>query len=151
MDRRNTLSQLNRVLPVPIQLHGDESGDESHSSSHITNVMVGDHHVVEGQGGPSFTVWSIKVMLDESEYTSIELYKRYLDIERFQYQLKTEFAAYNYNIPELPPKDSFSLERMTMSRRWLEERRRGLQWFLRNVLLNPMFQRSQAVREFITR
>ncbi|KAK6457041.1 Phox homologous domain-containing protein [Scheffersomyces xylosifermentans] len=156
----NSVSQLNKILPVPIELHdGDQDIEQSTNNaearkanklSHITNVLVGEHHLVEGESGKSYIVWSIKIILDDSEYSSIVIYKRYNEILKF-YQ---DLVAYYKNssstiIPALPPKDNFSIDRLFMSTNWLEERRKGLQWFMSNVLLNPKLQDSDVVKQFI--
>jgi hypothetical protein len=152
--RRNSLSQLNKLLPVPIQLNNFEDDIETADVlasrlSHITNVMVGEHHTVSGQIGKPYVVWSIKIILDDSDYASIVLYKRYSELEQFRSQLLAQFPSESKNIPPLPSKDNVNLDRLFMTNKWLEHRRRGLQWFLSNILLNPRFQSSFIVKEFI--
>lgn len=152
MTRVPPVSQLNQIVPVPILLNNDETVERQNAKvqlSHISNVIVGDYHVIQGEVGKSFTVWSIKIILDDLDYASILIYKRYSEIEEFRHRLVKQFAEYSSNIPGLPPKDSFSLDRLFMSKRWLEERRRGLQWFLSNVLLNLRFQNHEIVKSFI--
>lgn len=153
-DRNNSLSQLNHIVPVPILLNNNESIDKTNNKnkvhlSHISNVIVGDYHIIQGEVGKSFTMWSIKIILDDLDYASILVYKRYSEIEEFRMQLLKQFSEYSSNIPGLPPKDSFSLDRFFMSKKWLEDRRKGLQWFLSNVLLNLRFQNQEVVKRFI--
>lgn len=143
-----SLSKLNKVLPVPITLE-DRTPDDAHflENSHITDVLVGDHHIIEGEGGRPYIVWLIRIILNESNYTSINIYKRYREIEKLRNDLLKEYQ--NIEIPKLPEKDSFSFQRMMWTNNWLEHRRKGLQWFMTNVLLNPQLQHSQIVTDFI--
>ncbi|KAK6465583.1 Phox homologous domain-containing protein [Scheffersomyces coipomensis] len=169
----DSVSRLNRILPVPIELHNDEediesvdninrvngSGDSrnnTHQSpkkqklSHITNVMVGEHHLIEGEYGKPYISWAIKIVLDDSDYSSIIVYKRYSEIEQFHQDLLHHYQNTKSTlIPNLPPKDNFSIERLLLSNNWLEERRKGLQWFMSNVLLNPKLQDCEVIKKFI--
>lgn len=146
--RRESLSYLNNVAPVPIEL--DDDGEAQHrydENSHITDVFVGDHLEVAGEGAPLYTVWAIRIVINEAAHSLILLYKRYSDIEKFRELLVQTFPG--EEVPQLPPKDSFSLSRLWMSEQWLETRRRGLQWFMTSVLLNPKFQHSDVVTKFV--
>ena len=91
-------------------------------------------------------MWTVKVTLNDSAYSSIVLYKRYSEVEEFRKKLVKKHPK-EKNIPRLPPKDSLSVLRLMSQESWLEVRRRGLQWFLSNVLLNPVF--VEEVKEFI--
>lgn len=149
-----TITQLNRVLPVPIELDNHIVDSNLYTnSSHITDVLVGDYHIIGGEkesgGGQSYVVWSIRIILDDATYSSIILYKRYSDIEKFRNKLINQFPDNNGDIPNLPPKDNFSLQRMLLAGQWLESRRKGLQWFMTNILLNPKYQKSSTVTDFI--
>lgn len=137
---RNSVAQLNRLLPIPIELENHAGDNEI---SHVTNVLVGDHHIVGDTSG--YVVWTIKVTLNDSAFSSIILYKRYSDIEKFRTNLVQ--AHPRENIPNLPPKDAFSVLRMLKLENWLEERRRGLQWFLTSILLNPRY--LEEIKDFL--
>lgn len=146
--RRDSLSYLNNVAPIPIELNEDGAAQHQFdSSSHITDVFVGDHLEVAGEGAPLYTVWSIRIVINEAAHSLILLYKRYSDIEKFRHQLMCTFPG--EELPPLPPKDSFSLSRLWLSELWLESRRRGLQWFMTSVLLNPKFQHSEVITKFV--
>ncbi|CAN3355085.1 endosomal/vacuolar adapter protein Ypt35p [Diutina catenulata] len=136
--------ELEPVAPKPIELSGD---DPEGKYCHITNVLVGEHHEIEGDIGKPYTVWQIKITLGESDYSSIILYKRYSEIEHFREQLAAD--VHDRTLPQLPSKDNFNVDRLMMTQTWLEKRRRGLQWFLSNVLLNPRYQRSPVVTAFV--
>lgn len=146
---RNSVTQLNKLLPVPIQLEDGSNSEHFSTSSHITDVLVGDYHIVQGEGGVSYVVWSIRIIVNDSVYSSNVIYKRYSDIERFRQVLVKHFPK--VDIPPLPPKDNFSIQRMVFSDNWLENRRKGLQWFMTNVLLNPKLQHSSVIMDFILR
>lgn len=140
------INQLNEVLPVPIEL---DTPADLHASS-ITDVLVGDHHIIGGDastGGALYVVWLVRIVLKDARYSSIVVYKRYRDFEKLRSALVHEFRG--HDIPPLPPKDSLSFQRVVMSNEWLEHRRKGLQWFMTNVLLNPKYQNSENVKAFI--
>ncbi|KAF3992550.1 hypothetical protein FT663_01415 [Candidozyma haemuli var. vulneris] len=148
--RRESLSHLNTVAPVPIELtDGTVSASQFDDSSRITDVLVGDYHIISGDSAPQYVVWSIRIVVNGASHSSIVLYKRYSDIEQFRGQLVAAFP--DESIPQLPPKDNFSLSRLWFSDSWLETRRRGLQWFMTNVLLNPRYQHSPVITQFVLR
>lgn len=134
---------LQRVLPVPIELDAPAALNE-HAT--VTDVLVGDHHVIQGDtGGGSYVVWAIRVILNGLTHSLITLYKRYSDLEKFRNELVQVFG----DVPPLPPKDSISWARVALLPQWLEHRRKGVQWFLSNVLLDPKYATNSLVREFI--
>lgn len=148
MSRPKDAANLNIVAPVPIQISDHPLGQEHFSaSSHITDVLVGEYHVILGEGSALYVVWSIRIVVDEAPYSLIVLFKRYSDIEAFRDSLVKEYP--NDKFPPLPPKDNFSMQRMWLLDRWLESRRKGLQWFLTNVLLNPKYQHSPVITDFV--
>lgn len=144
----NSLSQLNRLLPVPITLE-DRTPPSRHflETAHITDVLVGDYHIIEGEGGKPYIVWTIRIIINESTHSTITIYKRYREIEKFRNELKKHHKE--IDIPPLPPKDNFRFQRMVWTNNWLESRRKGLQWFMTNVLLNPKLQHSNVITDFI--
>lgn len=135
---------LNKVAPVPIQL--EDTGAVETDTAYITDVLVGEHHTIKGENGQSYVVWAIRIVVNDSVYLSIVVYKRYREMETFRNRLVLEHGP---EVPPLPPKDSMSLQRVTNPQAWLEERRKGLQWFMTNVMLNPQWQRTAVVREFV--
>lgn len=135
---------LSGVLPLPIQLQDHETIS---GLSYISNVDVGDSLVVEGQGGAPYLVWCIKITINDSVYSSIVKYKRYSEIEKFRNCLLSYHR--DFYVPLLPPKDSWNPYRYLFTKEWLEERRKGLQWFLTYVLLNPRLQKSPIIVDFL--
>lgn len=151
-DKSNSISQLNKVLPVPIELNNGESLEEHQINhlNHITNVIVGEYHLISGEYGKSYISWQIKITINDLDYSSIILYRRYNEIYQLRQDLLHIFHdSREVNIPELPPKDNLSIDRFLMSKNWLEDRRKGLQWFLSNVLLDPVFQNCNVVKSFV--
>lgn len=148
-DIRRKASGLERVPATPIELTQDSLG-HTHltETSTITDVLLGDYHLVSGEGiTGQYIVWTIRIVIDDALRSLIVLFKRYSDIERLRYGLQKAFP--DEYLPEFPPKDSLSLQRLWRNEGWLEKRRRGLQWFLTNVLLNPKFHHSQVITDFV--
>ena len=162
--KANSVTQLNNILPIPIALNsGEDLQTLKHNhQSHITDVRVAGHHLVQGNArngatntsssstNGQYIVWQIKITINDLDYSSIVLYKRYLELLQFYYDLEQYYKAQNdIVIPKPPPKDSFSFERLVMSNNWLEERKKGLQWFLSSVLLDPVLQKGPIVKLFV--
>lgn len=146
--RGESLTHLNTVAPIPIELtDGTASASNFNESSRITDVLVGDYHIISGESAPQYVVWSIRIVLNGASHSLIVLYKRYSDIEKFRTLLVEAFPK--DLIPQLPPKDNFSLLRLWFSDAWLETRRKGLQWFMTNVLLHPKYQHSPVITQFV--
>lgn len=144
MTRVKNVSHLQQIAPIPIQLQSDNQ------LSHITNVVVGDYRDVKGEKGLSYMSWPILITLDDSPYTGIQIYRRYSEFEKLRQDLLQKFKYSSTEVPELPGKDDFSLDRLKRSSQWIEKRRKGLQWFMSNVLLNPRFQQLDVVMKFIS-
>ncbi|KAI5964106.1 YPT35 [Candida pseudojiufengensis] len=175
--RSNTLTKLNNILPAPIELNNGESleNHKANHKAHITDVRIGDYHQIKGDYGLSYIVWQIKITINDLDFSSIILYKRYNDLLNFYNELKQKYNNRPQNnnriindlendiddiidinnnnlniiIPNLPPKDSLSFDRFIVSKNWLEERRKGLQWFLSSVLLDPILQNDPIVKKFV--
>lgn len=142
-------SKLKPVAPVPISLvEGALAHSHLSASSHITDVIVGEYHYVSGEGlSALYVVWSIRIVVDEALHSLMLVYKRYSDMVLLRLRLLKEFPS--EDIPLLPPRDTLSLPRLLGLDLWLDNRRRGLQWFLTNVLLNPKYQHSQVITDFV--
>lgn len=147
MPRLHT-TQLQNVAPLPI-IMTDETPTPAHfnENSHITDVLVGDHHEINGDTGSLYVVWSVRIIINEATYSLILLYKRYSEIEKFRADLVRAFPL--ESVPPLPAKDSFKMQRLVLLESWLETRRKGLQWFLSNVLLDPKFMHCQVITDFV--
>lgn len=159
--KSSSVTQLNNVLPIPIELNaGEDLQTHQHNhQSHITDVRVGEHHLVQGNttatnsstsGQGQYIVWQVKITINDLDYSSIVLYKRYLELLQLYNDLRQYYKGQqDIVIPKPPPKNSFSFERLVMSSSWLEDRRKGLQWFLSSVLLDPVLQNGPIVKQFV--
>lgn len=135
--------------PQPIRLlDDDEPAATSNSipSIYIKDVSVRGYSVVSGEHGCGFDTWTVYIYYHNC-VTPIVKYRRYTEFEKLRRRLQQELA--DTTIPGLPPKDLFSAGRLWGRPQWYEERRRGLQWFISNVLLNPKLQTSTAVLKFL--
>ncbi|CCH46294.1 Sorting nexin MVP1 [Wickerhamomyces ciferrii] len=169
--------KIRYLPPVPIQMVDNESDDEevnnntqettenhsvsnsqnnndSHNHSNITvnrnsiktwakDVRIGDCTIVSGQGaGQKFAVWSITI--ETTSKGQIHLLKRYSEFDSLRNILKIEFPKNNTEIPKLPPKKAFG----NLNNDFLVKRRRGLEYFLSCILLNPVLANSETVKRF---
>lgn len=135
--------------PHPIRLLNDDeskAGAETTRSVYIEDVSVRGYSIVSGERGCGFDTWAVCIRYHNC-VTPIIKYRRYTEFEHLKRRLQHELA--DQAIPELPPKDLFSAGRLWKRPQWYEERRRGLQWFTSNVLLNPRLQTSTAVLRFL--
>lgn len=71
--------------------------------------------------------------------------KRYSEFAELKSQLQFAFPKRRNEIPNLPPKSVVSKFRDE----FLESRRKGLQYFLLCILLNPLFSGSPIVKQFV--
>lgn len=134
------MSKLQYVPPVPIQLL-----DEEQVASWATDVHVGDCTVVTGTNGQKFAVWSITITTDKG--ATMKLLKRYSEINTLREEVVAAFPDRIGEIPQLPPKKFFG----NLKEDFLVRRRRGLEFFLSSVLLNPQLCHSKTVRSFVRR
>lgn len=113
-----------------------ETDPDSHSSSQPSAQPSSFHHYnsvpqSSFSGNPTAAI--------------IVIHKRYSDIYRLRQQIWYAFPSLRHSIPDLPPKSIVSRFRET----FLESRRKGLEFFLLNVLLNPIFADCVFVKEFV--
>lgn len=81
---------------------------------------------------------------DPESFNSHAIRRRYSDFVRLRARLRSEFPK--VYTPHLPPK-SYAMSQ-TSNARFLEQRRGGLELFLRSVVLNPEIGGSQTVRDW---
>ncbi|KAH3672396.1 hypothetical protein WICMUC_004232 [Wickerhamomyces mucosus] len=134
---------LTHVPPVPIQLN-DESTELS-KQTHIQDVHIGEATIVKGTNGSKFTSYSLVITL--SSGVNIKIMKRYSEFEALAKQLMKIYPNRLIEIPKLPPKNYLG---NNFSNEFLNKRRRGLEFFTNAVLLNPVFNTSNVVKNFIT-
>lgn len=90
-----------------------------------------------------------QVPIPHSHYNGVHqvitIRRRYSEFYTLRERLWYAYPRQRHGIPELPPKSVVSKFREG----FLENRRRGLEFFLLTVLLNPVFARSPIVKEFV--
>ncbi|KAK7208235.1 Phox homologous domain-containing protein [Myxozyma melibiosi] len=137
---------LTHVDPLPITLV-DHSMDDNQENGKMwaRSAWVGDYSIVAGAGkAGAYVSWLCVIETVESQ--SIRFRKRYSEFVSLQQLLLREFPHLRAAIPGLPPKSIISKFRPA----FLEERRRGLEFFLSCIVLNPVFAGSQVVKDFIS-
>lgn len=149
-------TRLAMVAPVPIQLV-DEDVDDSdvpqdsntvsskkHASPWATDVHVGECTIVNGTNNQRFAVWAIAI--DTSKGGHMRLLKRYSEFDTLRNKLLNAFPDHSTEIPRLPPKKVFG----NLKTEFLAKRRRGLEFFISCVLLNPVLGNSDIVKQFVS-
>ncbi|KAK9454582.1 Phox homologous domain-containing protein [Dipodascopsis uninucleata] len=137
---------LTPVDPMPITLIDCSMDDTSFGGKMwAKSAWVGDYSVVSGTGkAGAYVTWLCVV--ETLEGKTLKFRKRYSEFVQLQRQLRDEFVLLRAAIPALPPKSLISKFRPS----FLEERRRGLEYFLACIILNPVFSGSDIVRQFIS-
>ncbi|KAK9371239.1 Phox homologous domain-containing protein [Lipomyces kononenkoae] len=137
---------LTPVDPIPITLV-DRSMDDGDVNCQMwaRSAWVGDYSIIAGTGkAGAYVTWLCVV--DTVEGRTIRFRKRYSEFCELQNALADEFPSLRAAIPGLPPKSIISKFRPA----FLEERRRGLEYFLACIVLNPVFAGSTVVKGFIS-
>lgn len=75
----------------------------------------------------------------------MHIQKRYNDFFTLREHLTMTFPLSDASIPPLPPKGVVAKFRPN----FLERRKKGLQYFLNCVVLNPEFSRAPVMKEFL--
>jgi hypothetical protein len=132
--------KLQYVPPVPIQLHDE---DTTHKETWASDVHIGDCTVVTGSNGSQFAVWTISIHTTAGG--TIKLLKRYSEMDSLRRDLVRTFPDHVSEIPRLPPKKVIG----NLNNKFLMQRRRGLEYFVNCVLLNPDLGNSEIVRKFV--
>ncbi|ODQ60198.1 hypothetical protein WICANDRAFT_13664, partial [Wickerhamomyces anomalus NRRL Y-366-8] len=108
-----------------------------------SDVRIGDCTIVTGSGaGQKFAVWSINI--ETSKGGHIHLLKRYSEFDELRNKLVQSYPDHITEIPKLPPKKAFG----NLKNDFLVKRRKGLEFFISCVLLNPVLSNSDIVKRF---
>jgi len=168
MDNTGAMKQKLKYLPpVPIQMvdEDQEEDDEctastgqnhNHSNFHshggstnqkslnawASDVRIGDCTIVRGSGSQKFAVWSITIQTSKGGH--IHLLKRYSEFDQLRSELVRAFPDHVNEIPKLPQKKVFG----NLNNEFLVKRRRGLEFFISCVMLNPVLANSDMVKRF---
>ncbi|KAK9386514.1 Phox homologous domain-containing protein [Lipomyces mesembrius] len=137
---------LTLVDPMPITLvdHSMDDGDVN-GKIWARSAWAGDYSIVAGAGkAGAYVTWLC--VIETVEGRTIRFRKRYSEFCQLQNALSGEFPQLRAAIPGLPPKSIISKFRPA----FLEERRRGLEYFLACIVLNPVFAGSTVVKDFIS-
>lgn len=127
----------------------------------FSRVSVTDCTIVKGDNGSQFAMWKISVLLQPSEALQataerpkvaspqLHIYKRYSDFVSLRAALVDRISAQGdgpktvlllSKIPKLPPKvpwyEAWKYQTLNFDKKWLIERRMGLEVFLNGVILN---------------
>lgn len=116
----------------------------SNSCEVIEEGQWGNVRATLGMGGiGAFVVFN--VVIETLDGGTIEIKRRYSEFDALRRRLVQTFPRFEKAMPELPPKSVVSRFRP----KFLEHRRKGLEYFLSCVLLNPEFAGSPVTKEFI--
>lgn len=153
-------NRLKKLAPVPIQMvNNDEEGEDAHGAGTETppgsgqkpiaqwaaDARVGECTIVGGIGGQQFAVWT--VVIETVKGGHIKILKRYSEFDKLRQQLLRAFPDHAKEIPKLPPKKLIG----NLATDFLNKRRKGLEFFISCVLLNPVLGNSQIVKDFVSR
>lgn len=123
--------------------HKNNNAGKPHLNTWASDVRIGDCTIVTGSGaGQKFAVWSVTI--ETSKGGQIHLLKRYSEFDELRNQLLESFPDHVTEIPKLPPKKVFG----NLKNDFLVKRRRGLEFFISCVLLNPVLASSDIVKRF---
>lgn len=150
--------RLKYLPPVPIQMVDNEvevgeevvseqgyNGKMSSLKTWALDVRIGDCTIVTGSGaGQKFAVWSVSVETTKGGH--MHMFKRYSEFVTLRNNLVTSFPDHVTEIPKLPPKKVFG----NLQNDFLVKRRRGLEFFISCVLLNPILANSDVVKKFVS-
>lgn len=144
------MDELIPVNPDPIQLiDRTQNPDENSAGAWVKNVHIDDYSLIQGSSkAGAYVVWTVTIeTLPHPGAPSgvITIRKRYSEFDSLRQQLKFAFPKRLHQIPDLPPKSVVSKFRIS----FLESRRRGLEYFLLCILLNPVFSGSPIVKKFV--
>ncbi|KAH7580576.1 PX domain-containing protein YPT35 [Nakaseomyces glabratus] len=122
----------------------------ANSNFYIERAFVTNCTIISGERStPKFAVWKVTAVLhplnpNSSGSYRIHTYRRYSDFVEFRNALldrvRTKRPTSVSEIPELPPPVkwyySWKYNEINLNREWLANRRKGLELFINQVLLN---------------
>lgn len=136
---------LAHLEPIPIRMEDHTTAPTEYSAgTWAFSVHVGDYSIVgELDKAGSYVMWLVTIEAEEGAV--IQARKRYSEFVTLREQLRSTFPNFTAALPELPPKSVVSKFRPS----FLEKRRKGLEYFLSCVLLNPQYCGTPIVRSWI--
>lgn len=167
--------ELQQVNPDPIRIIDNTQRPVSDSSKGVWahDVHIDDYSMIQGnRKAGAYVVWTVRIDAvippqtaaggDHSSSSNngsnsddspcpgpgksqITIRRRYREFDTLRTQLRYAFPDRKNEIPDLPPKSVVSKFRAA----FLENRRKGLEYFLLCVLLNPVFAQSPIIKKFV--
>lgn len=136
---------------LPIQLVNNESSIDRmwcRSCSVISYTIISNGLNTRLQREPFFkgsnyVIWLIKV--ETNNGASFILRKRFSEFETLHHLLLKQYPEHSVDVPSLPEKSvlrNFNAE-------FLNKRRKGLDWFLNSIFLNPHLSNTDILKSFI--
>lgn len=141
--KRMAAETLREVQPDPIVL--EDHTTQANPLWTRSVEVIGYDIVGSERGNPqpgSYVVW--KVTIRTTQGAVLRFQRRYSEFDALRNTLIKEFSGRGLSIPELPAKALVA----RFDGRFLEERRKGLEYFLQQLLLNPEYADSYALRAF---
>lgn len=141
------IDQLNMIDPNPIQIIDNTSAEDPAPGDvlSVRNVYIDSYSLIEGNYNDktgAYVIWNIHLELqmpNTNAVSTVKIHKRYSQIERFRTALVHRFPSRIKQLPALPPKSFISKFRNS----FLDKRKKGLEYFLVSVFLNPFFLQKE--------
>lgn len=142
---------LHLLNPMPVNLNdftdsisvnGTTAGAKPHNW--CQNCIIGDPTIVSGNNNARYTLWTIEFQTERGN--RVHTRRRYNDFVALRRILVDKHGKETY-IMKLPRKTYFLQDRFQPE--FLEERRRGLEYWLNSVVLNPVLGGTAEVKQFV--
>lgn len=130
---------LRPVKPEPILL--EDRSAASSEGTWVHAVSIPTWEIVEGGdtgNGAGYASFLVSIRTARGQY--LRFLRRYTDFAVLHDSLKKDYD----NVPDIPPRAIVA----RFNPAFLDERRRQLEWFLMEVLLDPILTKSGSVRAF---
>lgn len=143
------ITNLKKVEPIPIKLYdatadnADNNQDEA-NNLWCVNCSINNPIIIEGTNLGKYTLWNIDFKTSTGNKVTVK--KRYRDFEELYNVLKRKYSG-KVLISHLPPKNSIFQNRFDVE--FLEKRRKSLEYWLNNVVLNPVIGNCEEIKKFV--
>lgn len=157
----NSDTSGNPGTPAASTTRRNRAKSAANNNFNFAKVSVTDCTVVKGDNGSQFAMWKITVFLQPSDALvassqrpkvaspQLHIYKRYSDFVKLRSAIIARASAQGdtpktvlllSKIPKLPPGipwyEAWQYQKLNLDKKWLIERRMGLEMFLNSVILN---------------
>ncbi|ODQ67501.1 Phox-like protein [Nadsonia fulvescens var. elongata DSM 6958] len=143
------LENLKEVPPIPSNggiglIDHTSIYDGNPANSWASSILIEDYSVVSGSNkSAGYVTYAITIV--PLTGGQIKVNKRYREFYDLRKKLLMEFPNRRTQIPEIPPKRLIA----KFNPNFLEHRRKGLEYFLMCILLNPAFASCGTVKKFV--